>query len=73
MTNPHIDESGNKFWYFNGKNHRVDGPAIIWYDGEYWWYINGKRYLNNKSFQEAASLSDEDMTAIILKYGNIEL
>ena len=36
------------------------------------WYVNGKRYITSKSFQEAAHISDEDMTAMILKYGNVK-
>jgi hypothetical protein len=35
------------------------------------WYINNERCFNNKSFQKAANLSDEDMIAIVLKYGNV--
>ena len=37
-----IDEDGNKFWYFNGKCHRVDKPAVEWFNGAKSWYFNGK-------------------------------
>ena len=35
--------NGTKFWCFNYKLHRVDGPAVEWVSGgkEYW--INGKK------------------------------
>lgn len=28
-------------WFFNGKRHRLDGPAIEHPDGAKWWYVNG--------------------------------
>ena len=37
-----VDEYGTKFWYLNGKFHRMDGPAIeYWFDCNQWWF-NGK-------------------------------
>jgi hypothetical protein len=59
-------------WYINNKKHRIDGPAYVDNDDNMLWYINGNLYVDNKSFQLAAGISDEDMIAIILKYGNIE-
>ena len=38
-----VDESGNKYWYLNGKPHREDGPAIEWANGSKEWWLNGKR------------------------------
>ena len=35
------------------------------------WCINGIRYYSNKTYQAAAKLLDEDMCAIILKYGDV--
>jgi hypothetical protein len=37
-----IDNDGTKFWYFNGKLHREDGPAIEDANGDKCWYINGQ-------------------------------
>lgn len=34
---------GEKWWYFNGKLHRVVGPAVYEND-TYQWYINCKRH-----------------------------
>ena len=34
--------NGNKFWYLDGKRHRVDGPAIEYADGDKYWYLDGK-------------------------------
>jgi len=34
---------GTKFWYWNGKRHREDGPAIEYSDGDKSWYLNGKK------------------------------
>jgi hypothetical protein len=29
-------------WYFNGKLHREDGPAIEYADGSKYWYLGGQ-------------------------------
>lgn len=58
-------------WYVDGKLHRVDGPAVIWPNGQMWWCLDHVIYSDNRSFQEAAGLSDEEMTVMILKYGDI--
>ena len=34
--------SGSKFWYKEGKYHRLDGPAIEWHNGDKYWYKEGK-------------------------------
>jgi hypothetical protein len=37
------NNTGDKYWYINGKIHREnDKPAIELIDGEKFWYINGK-------------------------------
>lgn len=33
-----------KEWFWDGKYHREDGPAIIWHNGYKAWYIKGKRH-----------------------------
>lgn len=38
----HVDSDGSKFWYFNGKRHREDGPAIELSNGSKGWYLNGE-------------------------------
>ena len=35
---------GSKHWFFNGKLHREDGPAIEWANGYKIWYLNGTQY-----------------------------
>ena len=37
-----LDCGDRKAWYFNGKLHREDGPAVEWSDGTKAWYFNGK-------------------------------
>jgi hypothetical protein len=39
----HEVSNGNKYWYLNGRWHRIDGPAIEYADGTFRWYLNGKR------------------------------
>jgi hypothetical protein len=31
-------------WFFNGKRHREDGPAVEYSNGDKVYYINGKRH-----------------------------
>ena len=38
-----VDEYGTKFWYLNGKLHRVNGPAIEYNSGYKAWYLNGNQ------------------------------
>ncbi len=35
-------EDQTKTWLKNGKLHREDGPAIIWYTGFKDWFLDGK-------------------------------
>ena len=36
-----VDTRGTKFWYQNGKLHRLNGPAVEHADGSKFWYQNG--------------------------------
>jgi len=40
------DKTGYELWCIDGKNHRLDGPAIIAYDYKEWW-VNGERHRKN--------------------------
>jgi phage terminase Nu1 subunit (DNA packaging protein) len=42
-----VDENGDKFWYFEDKLHREDGPAAEYADGDKAWYINGEQHREN--------------------------
>ena len=66
-----IWDNGDKEWYVNGKCHRIDGPAIIFNNNSHEWLVNDIQYYSNRSYQEAAGISDEDMAMIVLKYGNV--
>lgn len=63
---------GTQHWIVNGKYHRTDGPAIFCQDSIQFWFVNGIRCKTNKSYQRHAKLSNEEMTVLVLKYGNIE-
>ena len=39
---------GTKEWYFEGKLHRIDGPAIERFYGTKHWYINGKEVIEEE-------------------------
>lgn len=63
-------------WLLYGRHHRRDGPAEIWYDHlsnpvYAGWCIKGRRFTSNKGYRKAARLTNEDMMAIVLKYGEI--
>jgi hypothetical protein len=43
MSNPTIDNLGNKRWRNSkGEMHRLDGPAWEWAGGTKCWYVEGK-------------------------------
>jgi hypothetical protein len=67
-----IYPDGAQLWYINGDLHRKDGPAYISASGYKEWYVSDIQYFDNKSFQQAAKLTDEDMLMIKIKYGDVK-
>ena len=75
-----IDGDGTKYWWFNDRLHRVDGPAVEWFDGNKYWCINGKlhrvdgpaaEYANgDKSWCINGKLHREDGPAVEYANGN---
>ena len=43
-------KDGTKYYFFENKIHRLDGPAVIWPDGEEEYWINDK-YLTKEEFE----------------------
>ena len=39
-----VNQYGNKYWYQNGKLHRLDGPACEFANGNKYWWKNNKRH-----------------------------
>ena len=37
----YLSSDGTKYWFLNGKRHRLDGPAFIGQYGDKHWYLNG--------------------------------
>jgi hypothetical protein len=69
---PAIIWAGGHYEYWHqGALHRMDGPAVKRPDGQYKWYIDHMQYNTNCEYQEAAGLTDAEMTFIILTYGNV--
>jgi len=68
-----INSCGDKQWRRKNRDlHRVDGPAVIsGTTGELSWYLDGIRYSEIRKFKRDGKLSDEDITLLKLKYGNI--
>jgi hypothetical protein len=46
---------GYKGWFFNGKRHREDGPAVEYANGYKAWYLNGKLHREDGPAMEWAS------------------
>lgn len=68
----YISERGTEEWICNGDTHRIGGPALVFaLSGVSSWYIQGRRYITNHEYQVASGLTDEEMTMMILKYGNV--
>lgn len=38
------DVSGTKRWYLSSQHHRLDGPAIEYFNGTKLWFLNGIRH-----------------------------
>jgi hypothetical protein len=49
----------SKYWYLNGKWHRIDGPAVEDADGTKVWYLNGKLHREDGPAIEWANGSRE--------------
>ena len=64
--------NGNKHWFENNNRHRIDGPAVIWADGIFEWYLNGIQITSSLEFRRTGNLTDEQMTILFLKYGEIK-
>jgi len=50
-----VRDSGDKYWYLNGKLHREDGPAIEWADGTKSWYLNDQLHREDGPAYEYAN------------------
>ena len=46
--------SGNKYWWFNGKRHRINKPACECVSGtKYWWFNNKSHRINGPAIEFA--------------------
>ena len=41
MAKRRYNRYGAVRWLNDSLRHRVDGPALVWPDGEQWWYRHG--------------------------------
>ena len=39
-----VSNYGESHYTNDGRFHRPNGPASIWYDGDWVWYLNGKNH-----------------------------
>ncbi len=69
---------GGKGWYKDGKLHRMDGPAYCpakdpaQFEDKPIWCIEDHRYNSNAGYQKDSGISNEDMFAMILTYGDVK-
>lgn len=61
-----------EYWYQYGARHREDGPAIMFANGRNEWWFLGVRIHNKREYQSATGITNEQMTMLILKYGDIK-
>jgi hypothetical protein len=61
------DLFGNKFWYLNGRYHRLNGPAIEYKDGHFSWYLFGIKY-NFTEFLANSHATPAEETMLRLTY-----
>ena len=57
----------------NGQLHNMTGPAMKYHSKNgamYGWYVHGKACHSYKEYQRLSGISDDQLTIIILKYGN---
>jgi uncharacterized protein YlzI (FlbEa/FlbD family) len=68
--------NGSKYWYQNGKLHRLDGPAVEWSNGDKSYYINGKYYECQESWQEEVDKiigkNNNDVCSVPTEKSNME-
>ena len=57
-----IDDQGTKRWFFKGKLHNENGPAIVLNNGLKRWFLSGVEY-TKKQFDEIITIKKE-------KHGN---
>ena len=50
MAQHFLEKNGHKEYWINDKYHRLDGPAIIYYNSEEKYFINGQ-FLTKKEFE----------------------
>jgi hypothetical protein len=58
--------NGSKFWYKDGKCHRLDGPTIEYNNGTKVWYKDGKRHR-----LDGPAIEDADGRKVWLKDGKL--
>ncbi len=67
-----------ELYTFDGKTyrddsdcHRVDGPSIIFSNQKPVWIVDGIRCRTQEEYKHHARIFDEDISILILKYGDI--
>ena len=70
----YVDKFGYQCWWFNGKKHRVDGPAELWTwkEKKYCWFIDNRQYKTIEKWAKAlvkkGYKTKEETLMLILKW-----
>lgn len=62
---------GSEVWYHYGLRHRTDGPAVIVPNVMVLWFVDNCQITSPAQFQRLTNCTDEELTMMILKYGDI--
>jgi hypothetical protein len=62
-------EYGTKYWWLNGKLHRVDGPAVEYVDGYKEWCLYGNYYTFDDWLEANTYISEEEKLMLKLTHG----
>ena len=66
-----IEGDGVKIWHDSrGQWHRLDGPAFEVHNYKTWYY-HGEGFSSFDDFQKFAKLTNDQITILKLKYGDI--
>ena len=64
-----IDKDGDEVWVKDGRWHRLDGPAIIYSNGETDWFLNDRSYSFERWLALNDEITEEQRVMLKLEYG----
>jgi hypothetical protein len=59
-------DTGERHWFVNGRNHRLDGPASIYSNNRVYFKINGVEYSKEEWEKEVLKILKEEPELILI-------